>query len=59
MVMTTAKRYRCTVCEFIYDPAVGDPDGGIAPGTRFEDIPDAWVCPECGAMKADFEPLDD
>ena len=39
------KKYRCTVCEWIYDPAVGDPDGGIAAGTAFEDIPEDWVCP--------------
>jgi rubredoxin len=53
------KRYRCLVCEHIYDPALGDPDTGIAPGTRFEDIPDTWYCPNCGASKADFEPLED
>ena len=50
-----AKRYICTACEWIYDPAVGDPDGGIAPGTAFEDIPEDWVCPDCGASKDDFE----
>ena len=49
------KRYRCLVCEHIYDPAVGDPNSGIAPGTPFEQIPDSWSCPECGATKADFE----
>ena len=38
------KKYICTACEWVYDPAVGDPDGGIAPGTPFEDIPDDWVC---------------
>jgi len=53
------KRYRCMVCTHIYDPAEGDPDSGIAPGTAFEDIPDTWYCPMCGASKADFEPLDD
>jgi rubredoxin len=53
------KRYRCIVCSHIYDPALGDPDSGIAPGTSFEDIPDSWSCPECGATKADFEPIDD
>ena len=37
------KKYRCTVCEWVYDPAVGDPDGGIAPGTQFEEIPEDWV----------------
>ena len=50
-----AKKYICSACEWIYDPAVGDPDGGIAPGTAFEDIPDDWVCPDCGASKEDFE----
>ena len=42
------KKYVCDVCRYIYDPAVGDPDNGIAPGTAFEDIPDDWVCPLCG-----------
>ena len=42
------KKYECEPCGYIYDPAVGDPDGGIAPGTAFEDIPDDWVCPICG-----------
>ena len=45
------KKYICTVCHWTYDPAVGDPDGGIAPGTAFEDIPDDWVCPLCGVTK--------
>lgn len=57
--MPKAKKYRCLVCEHIYDPAVGDPESRIAPGTAFEDIPDDWVCPDCGATKADFEPLED
>ena len=48
------QKYRCTVCNYIYDPAVGDPDGGIKPGTAFEDIPDVWVCPICGAGKDQF-----
>ena len=48
------QKYRCTVCGYIYDPAMGDPDGGIQPGTAFEDIPDSWVCPVCGAKKIDF-----
>ena len=51
------KRYRCTVCGHIYDPAEGDPDG-IPPGTAFEDIPADWSCPDCGATKADFELID-
>jgi rubredoxin len=49
------KKYECIVCGWIYDPAVGDPDGGIAPGTPFENIPDSWVCPMCGAPKSDFK----
>ena len=53
----SAPKWRCTVCGYIYDPAVGDPDGGIQPGTAFEDIPDSWVCPVCGAIKSDFEKL--
>lgn len=51
-------KYICVVCNFIYDPAVGIPEDGIAPGTPFADIPDDWACPECGVAKADFEPLD-
>ena len=49
-------KYRCAICNLVYDPALGDPDSGIKPGTRFEDIPDDWYCPDCGARKADFEP---
>jgi rubredoxin len=49
------KKYVCTVCGYEYDPAIGDPDGGIAPGTAFADIPDDWVCPVCGVGKDDFE----
>ena len=49
------KKYVCTVCNWIYDPAVGDPDSGIAPGTLFEDIPDDWACPHCGLTKEDIE----
>ncbi len=52
-------KYRCTVCGYIYDPEKGDPDGGIAPGTPFEEIPDDWVCPVCGAAKSDFEKVED
>lgn len=48
-------KYICTVCGYIYDPAEGDPDGGIAPGTAFEDIPNDWVCPVCGVGKDSFE----
>ena len=49
----------CTSCGFIYDPDDGDPDGGIPPGTPFDEIPDGWFCPVCGARKADFEPYDE
>ncbi len=52
------KRYVCNVCGYIYNPEKGDPDGGIAPGTIFEDLPDNWVCPVCGVGKEDFSPLD-
>lgn len=48
------QRYLCRVCGFIYDEAKGDPDGGLPPGTRFEDIPDDWMCPLCGVGKADM-----
>jgi rubredoxin len=47
--------WKCTVCGWIYDPAIGDPDGGVEPGTPFEKIPDTWVCPVCGATKDAFE----
>jgi len=49
------KKYVCSVCGFVYDETVGNPEGGIAPGTKWEDIPDDWVCPLCGATKAEFE----
>jgi len=49
------EKYRCTVCGYIYDPQVGDLGGGIKPGTAFKDIPDTWVCPECGVGKDMFE----
>jgi len=51
------EKWECTVCGYIYDPAKGDPDTGVAPGTRFEDIPDTWVCPECGVTKDNFRKL--
>lgn len=49
------RKYQCTVCGWVYDPAVGDPDNGIEPGTPFEELPDEWVCPECGLGKDVFE----
>ena len=51
---TDMKKYECDVCGYVYDPEVGDPDSGIAPGTAFEDIPEDWVCPICGVGKDDF-----
>ena len=50
-------RWKCRKCSFIYDPRVGDPDGGIPPGTPFEQIPDSWRCPVCGVTKRDFYSL--
>jgi flavin reductase (DIM6/NTAB) family NADH-FMN oxidoreductase RutF/rubredoxin len=52
-------KYRCTVCGYIYDPALGDPDGGVKPGTPFDKIPDTWVCPVCGASKDQFEKVEE
>jgi rubredoxin len=51
-------KYECLACGYIYDPAAGDPEAGIAPGTGFEDLPEDWVCPECGVGKEMFEALD-
>ncbi len=53
-----AAKYKCSVCGYIYDPALGDPDGGIKPGTSFEEIPAGWVCPVCGAAKSQFERIE-
>jgi len=53
---STSNKYICKPCGYIYDPAKGDPDSGIAPGTRFSDIPDDWYCPDCGVSKEFFEP---
>jgi len=52
------KKYKCTVCGYIYDPAVGDQGSGAVPGTSFEKLPDNWVCPVCGAPKSEFEQTD-
>jgi len=49
-------KYVCTVCDYVYDPEAGDATQGITPGTAFEDLPDDWLCPDCGAPKEDFEP---
>ncbi len=47
-------KYVCTVCGYVYDPEQGDPDNGVNPGTKWEDVPDNWECPVCGASKDDF-----
>ncbi len=52
-----SKKYECSICRYIYDPALGDPEGGIPPGTPFDQIPDDWVCPICHASKSAFEPI--
>ncbi len=50
------KKWKCSICGYIYDPSKGDPDNGVKPGTAFEVIPEEWVCPTCGATKDMFEP---
>lgn len=52
------EKYICDVCSYVYDPAEGDPEHGIKPGTAFADLPDDWVCPVCGVGKDEFSPLD-
>lgn len=49
------KQLMCLACGWIYDPEKGDPDGGIAPGTAWADVPDDWKCPDCGSGKSDFD----
>ncbi len=48
-------KYKCIVCGYIYDPDIGDPKSGVKPGTAFENLPESWVCPECGVGKDKFE----
>lgn len=55
--MTEYKKYLCIICGFVYDESLGWPDSQIAPGTKWEDVPDDWSCPDCGVMKEDFEML--
>jgi len=52
------QKYVCDICGYVYDPAVGDPDNGVAAGTEFKDIKADWVCPECCVSKDDFSPED-
>lgn len=54
-VKSSAPKYVCTVCGYVYDPAQGDPDHGIAAGTSFENLPEDWACPICGVGKDQFE----
>jgi len=56
---TKMAKYECTVCGYIYDPELGDPDGDIKPGTPFEELPDDWVCPVCGAEKSEFKKIEE
>ena len=49
-------KYVCNICDYVYDPEVGDPDNGIVSGTAFEELPDDWLCPICGVSKDEFEP---
>ncbi len=52
---TQYRKWRCLICDFEYDEAKGLPDEGITPGTRWEDVPETWTCPDCGAAKTDFQ----
>jgi rubredoxin len=52
------RRYKCLNCGTIYDEALGVPEDGLAPGTRWEDVPEDWICPECGSEKRDFTLID-
>ncbi|MDP8255256.1 MAG: rubredoxin [Candidatus Alcyoniella australis] len=51
-------KYECEICGYIFDPENGDPDNGVDPGTKFDDLPEDWVCPVCGADKDAFNPVD-
>jgi rubredoxin len=52
------KKYVCGVCGYVYDPEIGDPSNGVAPGTSFDSLPDDWCCPECGVGKDQFTPAE-
>lgn len=56
--LSLSQKWVCESCGYVYDPAEGDPDSGIPPGTPFENIPDDWTCPVCGVAKRDFAPLE-
>ncbi len=57
-IAAATRQWVCKVCGWVYDEEAGDPEHGLAPGTRLADIPDDWYCPECGVTKLDFEPLE-
>jgi rubredoxin len=59
MAETEYRKYECVICGFIYDEAEGLPDDGYPPGTRWEDLPEDWECPDCGISKADFELMEE
>lgn len=58
MSATPNKVYMCVICGFLYEEAVGIPDHGVPPGTRWEDVPENWTCPDCGATKDEFEMIE-
>jgi rubredoxin len=53
------RKYQCPACDYIYDPEIGDPDADIPAGTPFEELPEEWVCPDCGVTKSEFEPIEE
>lgn len=53
------QKYVCDVCQYVYDPEIGDPKNGVAPGTKWEDVPEDWTCPDCGADKSYFSKYED
>ena len=57
--MSDFKKYECVICGLIYDESLGMPDDGIAPGTKWEDVPEDWECPDCGVGKSDFDLMED
>lgn len=57
--MSGFRKYQCVICGFTYDEELGLPEEGIAPGTRWEDVPEDWECPECGVSKYDFDLLEE
>ena len=53
------RKFQCNICGFVYDESIGDPEHGIAAGTRWDDVPECWECPECGVTKTDFDMVGD